>query len=96
MKAAPDKSHFSRTRVKFLGHIIERNTITPLKSRIHAIQKLQPPTNKKKIQELFGMLNFLSKYVYKMQLYLKPFYNILIQQNNIKWTTEHQTRFEEI
>ena len=55
MKAAPDKSHFFLTRVKFLGHIIERNTITPFKSRIHAIQKLQPPTNKKKIQEFLGM-----------------------------------------
>ena len=70
LKAAPDKSHFFLTRVKFLGHNFERNTITPLKSRIDAIQKLQPPKNKKKIQEFLGMLNFLSKYVYKMQLYL--------------------------
>ena len=38
MKAAPDKSHFFLKRVKFLGHIIERNTIIPLKSRIDAIQ----------------------------------------------------------
>ena len=30
-----------------------------------------------------------------MQLYLRPFYNILRQQNNFEWTTEHQTRFEE-
>ena len=77
LKAAPDKSHFFLTRVKFLGHNIEQNTITPVKSRIDAIQKLQPPTNKKKIQEFLGMLNFLSKYVYKMQLNLRPFYNIL-------------------
>ena len=42
------------------------------------------------------MINFLSKYVYKMQLYLRQFYNILRQQNNIEWTTKHQTRFEEI
>ena len=96
LKAAPDKSHFFLTRVKFLGHNIELNTITPLKSRIDAIQKLQPPTNKKKIQEILGMLNFLSKYVYKMQLYLRPFYNIPRQQNNFEWTTEHQTRFDEI
>ena len=48
LKAAPDKSHFFLTRVIFLGHNIERNTITSLKSRIDAIQKLQPPTNKKK------------------------------------------------
>ena len=30
-----------------------------------------------------------------MQLYLRPFYNILRQQNNFEWTTEDQTRFEE-
>ena len=89
LKAAPDKSHFFLTKVKFLGHNIERKTITPLKSRIDAIQKLQPPTNKKKIQEFLGMLNFLSKYVYKMQLYLRPFYNILRQQNNFEWNIEH-------
>ena len=77
MKAAPDKSHFFLTRVKFLGHIIERNTITLLKSRIDAIQKLQPPSNKKKIHEFLAMLNFLGKYVYKMQLYLRPFYKSL-------------------
>ena len=40
--------------------------------------------------------NFNHQYVYKMQLYLRPFYNILRQQNNFEWTTEHQTRFEEI
>ena len=95
MKAAPDKSHFFLTRVKFLEHIIERNTITLLKSRIDAIQNFQPPSNKKKIQEFFGVLNFLSKYVYKRQLYLRPFYNILRRQNNFEWTTEHQKRFEE-
>ena len=30
-----------------------------------------------------------------MQLYLRPFYNILRQQNNFEWTNEHQTRFKE-
>ena len=52
--------------------------------------------NKNKIQEFLGIINFLSKYVYKMQLYLRPFYNILRQQNNFERTTEHQTRFEKI
>ena len=31
-----------------------------------------------------------------MQQYFRPFYNILRQQNNFEWTTDHQTRFEEI
>ena len=31
-----------------------------------------------------------------MQLNLRPLYNILRQQNNFEWTTEHQKRFEDI
>ena len=31
-----------------------------------------------------------------MQLYLRPFYNILRQQNNFVWTTKHQKRFDEL
>ena len=89
MKAAPEKSHFFLTRVKILGLIIERNTIIPLKSQRDAIQKPQLPTKKKKIQEFLGILNLLSKYVYKMQLYFRPFYNIIRQQNNFEWATEH-------
>ena len=77
LKAVPDNSHFFLTRVKCLGHNNERNTNTPLKSRIDVIQKLQPPTNKNKIKEFLGMLNFLSKFVYKIQLYLRHFYSII-------------------
>ena len=51
-------------------------------------KKIQP-TNRK-------IPRIPSKYVYKMQVHLRPFYNILRQQNNFEWTTEHQTRFDEI
>ena len=71
MKAAQDKSHFFLTQVKFLGHIIERNTITPLKYCIDAIQKLQTPSNKKKLPEFLKVLNFLSKCIYKIAVILK-------------------------
>ena len=66
MKAAPEKSHFFLTRVKFLGNIIEASTKTLLKSHIHIILKLQTPSDKTKTQDFLGKHNFLSKYVYKM------------------------------
>ena len=47
MKTAPDESQFCLTRVKFLGHLTGGNTITPIKSRLGAIMKLQPRSNKK-------------------------------------------------
>ena len=62
MKAARINHIFSNTS-KIPWTDFERNTMTPLKSRIDAIQRFQTPSNKKKIQEFLGMLNFLSKYV---------------------------------
>ena len=37
MEAAPDKSHFFLTRVKFFGHTIEGNSITSLKLSTDAV-----------------------------------------------------------
>ena len=48
MKAAPNKSHFFLTRVKFLGHNIEQNTITPLKSRIDLFKNFSHQQLKRK------------------------------------------------
>ena len=46
--AVMSKITFFLTCVKFLGHTIEGNMITPLTPRIYASIKLQPPSNKKK------------------------------------------------
>ena len=81
MKAASDKLHFFLTCVKFLGHIFEGSTSTSLKSQTNAIIKLQPPANKKKKQDTLGIIKFISKFFIKMQLYLRPFNNILDYKN---------------
>ena len=71
MKAAPDKSNFFLTQVKFFGHIIERNTITPLKSRIDAIQKLQPPSNKNKNTKISRNVKLLKQILIQNAVILK-------------------------
>ena len=40
--------------------------------------------------------NKIKEFVYKMQLRLRQFYNILRQQNKFQWKLEHQKHFEEI
>ena len=42
------------------------------------------------------MLISLSKYVFKTHIYLRPFCNILKQQQNFEWTLEHKDYFDEI
>ena len=95
IKAAPDKSHFSNT-CKTCWTYYTKKHYHSIKISHRCNTKFSTTVQYKKIQDFVGVLNFLSEYIYKMQLYLKPFYNILRQQSNFEWTTEHQTRSEKI
>ena len=96
LKAAPDKSFFFIDSVKFLGHQMQNNYIHPLKSRIDGFLKLQPPKNKKEIQNFVGFLTFISKYIYILQVILRAFYLQLRDTTDFKCTPELQQTFDKV
>ena len=96
LKAAPDKFFFFLDSVKFLGHQIQNNHIYPLKSKIGGFLKVQPPKNKKEIQNYVGFLTFISKYIYNLQVILRPFYLQLRDTTDFKWTPELQQIFDRV
>ena len=83
LKLAPDKSFFMLPKVKFLGHEIDYNTIKPIHSKIAAIQKNLSPTGKVALMGFIGALNFYIKFIEKLHINLKPFYNLL--HENTPW-----------
>ena len=46
LKLAPEKSFFTLWKVKFLGHELVYNTITPIHLKIEVIHKLHSPAGK--------------------------------------------------
>ena len=54
----------------------QRISIKPLRSRLEAIQKLQPPTTAKGCRSFMGMVNFLSMFCPELQKLLKPIYDL--------------------
>ena len=46
LKAAPDKPMFFLRKVKFLGHVISENTLSPVILRIDDIKNLKTPESK--------------------------------------------------
>ena len=95
LKAAPENSFFLLNSFMYLGHQIQNNDIHPLKSRIDGVLKLQPP-KKKEIQNYVGFLTFISKYIYNLQVILRPFYLQLRDTTDFEWTPELQQTFDRI
>ena len=74
----------------------KRVCVKPLRSRLEAIQKLQPPTTVTGYQSFAGMVNFLSMFCPELQKLQKPIYDLTRKERPFIWGKEQQDSFEEI
>ena len=66
LKISPKKCQLFRTNLQYMGNEIfiqnKRVCVKPLRNRLDAIQKLQPPYTVKGCRSFVGMVNFLSMF----------------------------------
>ena len=79
LKLAPGKSFFMLLKVNFLGHEIGYNTIKPIHSKPAAIHKIPSPTGKVALMNFIGALNFYTKFIEKLHINLKAFYDVYMR-----------------
>ena len=100
LKISPKKCQLFRKKLVYMGHtlLIEDGMpkITPLKTRIDAIMKLDPPKTPKNCKQFCGMVNFLSVFLKDLQLKLAPIYQLTRKGIPWDWTEECQSAFETI
>ena len=82
--------------VKFLGHEIGNDTIKPISSKVDGLHKLKMPTSKTELMRLIGSMNFYSKFINKLHLFLKPFYTLPHDDVSFDWTSDLDNSFNEI
>ena len=70
--------------------------VKPLRSRLEAIQKLQPPITSKGCRRFAGVVNFLSMFCPELQKLLKPIYDLTRKGRPFVWGKEQRDSFEEI
>ena len=84
LKAAPDKTMFFLRKVKFLGHVISENTLSPVISRIDDIKNLKTPESKTDVLSVLGAMGFYSNYVINFHIDAKPLYDLTRGDVNFK------------
>ena len=89
------------TGVKFLGYFIDLQSpkgpkLTVLKSRVHDIDKLRPPRNKKDVKRVLGMLQYVSQFIPGYQQIAVPLTGLLRKRSEFNWTREHDIAWNEI
>ena len=80
LKISPKKCQLFRTELQYMGNTIliyDRRVYTKtFRSRLEAVQKLQPPTTVKGCGSFARMVNFLSMLCPELHKLLKPIYDL--------------------
>ena len=73
-----EKCEFSKSRVKFLGHIIDSEGVHADPTKEEAIQQFPRPTTVTEFQRFLGMANQMAKFVRNLATMTSPFRSLLV------------------
>ena len=72
LKIQPDKSHFLRKDVEFLGHIITPSGIKPNPSKLSAIENFPIPKTTKEIKSFLGLIGYYRRFISSFAKVVSP------------------------
>ena len=92
LKISPKKCQLFKTSLQYMGNEIfiesKKVCVKPLRSRLEAMQKLQPPKTPKGCRSFAGIVNFLSMICPELQKLLKPIYDLTRKRKSFYWGKE--------
>ena len=96
LKLNLDKCKFAQPQVKFLGHIVSREGISPCPSSVKAIWEMLPPRDVKGVRRFLGCSGFFRKYVSGYAKHALPLTNLTRKDVVFEWTEECQHSFDHL
>lgn len=89
MKFNREKIQFKVKEVKYLEKIISEAGIKCDPDRVRAIGKIEKPKDKKDLQKLIGMVNYVREYVPNLAEISQPLRELLKKDVIFEWLTAH-------
>lgn len=90
------KCTFASDSVKYLGHVIQNNSVRPLKDNLISIRDFPTPKTQKNIRQFLGKINFYHEYIPRSSIILDPLHNLLRKNEKFVWSEKCEESFNQI
>lgn len=90
-----EKTEIAKTKIDFLGHCIEHNSVRPLVCRVQGISEYPEPKTKKQLGRFIGLLAHNRGFLIDISKTIEPLYNLTRKGELFEWTQIHKYAFEE-
>lgn len=90
------KSSFAQTEIKYLGHIVNKQSICPDPKKVSAIQEWPVSRNVHDIRSFLGLVNHFRKFIEHYSNVAVPLTNLTRKASAWAWTSRCQDAFERL
>ena len=90
----PEKCVFCKSKLTFLGHLIDENGIQADPEKTTAISRMKAPTCVTELRRFLGMANQLGKFSPNLANLTQPLRELLSKNNFWYWSSHHDQAFE--
>ena len=92
----PTKCEFNKTKVEYLGMVIEEGKISMDFGKLHGIQDWPSPTTVKETQGFLGFGIFYRQFIRHFSNLAKHLNDLLEKDQKFEWTEECQRAFDDL
>ena len=91
-----DKCEFAKSKITFLGHLIDENGIQADPEKTSSILQMKPPTNVPELRRFLGMVNQLGKFSRNLAELTQPLRELLSKKQAWLWGPNQEQAFSSI
>ena len=91
-----EKLTVGATEVEYFGHMITDQGLKPDPKKIKAIESMPPPTTKKELQTVLGMITYLAKFAPQLSEITKPMRDLLGEDIEFIWDAAQEESLKKV
>ena len=91
-----DKLTVGEKEVEYFGHLITADGLKPDPKKVKAIETMPPPTSKKELQTVLGMITYLAKFAPQLSETTKPMRDLLKEDIEFVWDKPQEESFRKV
>ncbi|KAI7789577.1 hypothetical protein IRJ41_019347 [Triplophysa rosa] len=96
LKLNKEKCQFGVKEITFLGDKLSERGVKPDQSKIQVILNMPRPTDKKAVQRVMGMINFIGKFIPNLSSKTVYMREMLQNKTEFKWTDNHESEWDRL
>ena len=91
-----EKCMFQQSELKFLGHVLNQDGVSPDPEKTRAIALMPPPEGVPGLRRFLGMVNHLGKFSPRLSELTKPLRDLLSTKNSWSWGPAQEKAFRQV